>query len=65
VIGSYHSHPDFVATPSAFDLEHLAPWPTLSCIIVSVNNGVAGDVRCWKRSTTQQQFVEEEIVLGD
>jgi proteasome lid subunit RPN8/RPN11 len=65
VVGNYHSHPDHGAVPSQFDLEHLAPWPTMSYIVVSVQRGQAVDVRSWELATDRSRFDEEEIVVND
>jgi len=60
VWGFYHSHPDHPAVPSAYDLEH-APFVEWSYIIVSVRDGVAGDVRSWNVVDDRSRFEEEEI----
>ncbi|MDQ3686195.1 MAG: M67 family metallopeptidase [Acidobacteriota bacterium] len=62
VVGNYHSHPDGSAVPSQFDLEHLAPWPTMSYIIVSVREGKAVDLRSWELAIDRSQFNEEQLV---
>ena len=62
VVGNYHSHPDHPAIPSPYDLEHA--WPTWSCIIVSVHEGSAADVRSWEMRSDRSQFDEEEITKG-
>jgi proteasome lid subunit RPN8/RPN11 len=65
VVGNYHSHPDSRAVPSQFDLEHLAPWPTMSYIVVSVRQGRAVDVRSWELSSDRARFDEEEITVAE
>jgi len=45
IAGIYHSHPDYPATLSKFDLEHSFQW--YSYVIVSVPKGKAGDTRLW------------------
>ncbi|MGI8565835.1 MAG: Mov34/MPN/PAD-1 family protein [Pyrinomonadaceae bacterium] len=62
VIGNYHSHPDSIAVPSQFDLEHLAPWPTMSYIVVAVREGKAVDLRSWELEQDRSQFNEEQLV---
>ena len=42
VVGFYHSHPDSLAVPSQYDLEHA--WPTYSYIIVSTSADEARDL---------------------
>ena len=64
VVGNYHSHPDHPAVPSQFDLEHLAPWPTMSYVVVSVREGKAVDLRSWELEPDRSRFNEEEVVSG-
>jgi proteasome lid subunit RPN8/RPN11 len=45
IIGIYHSHPDYPATPSEFD--RLCAWQSYSYMIVSVVNGKASDCSSW------------------
>lgn len=60
VVGFYHSHPDDVAVPSRYDLEHA--WPTYSYIVVAVEEGSATDLRSWEMESDRSRFSEEEIV---
>jgi len=60
VVGFYHSHPDDVAVPSQYDLEHA--WPTYSYIVMSVAQGHAVDLRSWEMAADRSRFIEEEIV---
>jgi proteasome lid subunit RPN8/RPN11 len=60
VVGFYHSHPDDVAVPSQYDLEHA--WPTYSYIVIAVENGRAGDLRSWEMEPDRSRFNQEEIV---
>jgi len=64
VVGNYHSHPDGRAAPSKFDLENLAPWPTMSYIVVSVRERRAVDLRSWELEPDRSRFNEEEISKG-
>jgi len=64
VVGNYHSHPDHPAIPSQFDLEHLAPWPTMSYIVVSVSEGGVSELRSWELAADRSRFNEEEISKG-
>ena len=59
VVGFYHSHPDDVAVPSQYDLEHA--WPTYSYIVMSVETGRAADLRSWEMESDRSRFNEEEI----
>ncbi|BAZ79726.1 M67 family metallopeptidase [Sphaerospermopsis kisseleviana CS-549] len=42
IIGIFHSHPDYPAIPSEWD--RIYAWPEYSYIIVSVNQGKAGEL---------------------
>jgi proteasome lid subunit RPN8/RPN11 len=61
VVGNYHSHPEHPAVPSQFDLEHLAPWPTMSYVVVSVREGKAADFRSWELEDDRSRFKEEAV----
>jgi proteasome lid subunit RPN8/RPN11 len=61
VVGNYHSHPDHPASPSQYDLEHLAPWPTMSYVVVSVREGKAAELRSWELEADRSRFNEEEV----
>ncbi|HZT57312.1 MAG TPA: M67 family metallopeptidase [Pyrinomonadaceae bacterium] len=65
VVGNYHSHPDHPAVPSRFDLEHLAPWTTMSYVVVSVREGKAADLRSWELRADRSRFDEEEVNGSD
>lgn len=45
IIGFYHSHPDYPAIPSEFDLN--CAWSAYSYIIASINRGTFSDLRSW------------------
>ena len=59
IIGFYHSHPDEMAVPSQYDLEHA--WPTYSYIVMAVEQGRAADLRSWEMETDRSRFNEEEL----
>jgi len=59
VIGFYHSHPDDVAVPSQYDLEHA--WPTYSYIVMAIEKGRAADLRSWEMEADRSRFNAEEI----
>jgi proteasome lid subunit RPN8/RPN11 len=61
VVGNYHSHPEHPAVPSRFDLEHLAPWTTMSYVVVSVLEGKVAEIRSWELLEDRSRFVEEEV----
>jgi proteasome lid subunit RPN8/RPN11 len=65
VVGNYHSHPDHPAVPSQYDLEHLAPWPTMSYVVVSVREGKAFDLRSWELEADRSRFNEEQVSTGE
>jgi proteasome lid subunit RPN8/RPN11 len=60
VVGFYHSHPDDLAVPSQYDLEHA--WPTYSYIVMAVEQGRAADLRSWEMESDRSRFNEEEIL---
>jgi proteasome lid subunit RPN8/RPN11 len=60
VVGFYHSHPDDVAVPSQYDLEHA--WPTYSYIVMAVESGRAADLRSWEMESDRSRFNEEQII---
>ena len=65
VVGNYHSHPDHPAVPSQYDLEHLAPWPTMSYVVVSVMGGEAAGLRSWELEADRSRFNEEGVSSGE
>ena len=62
VIGIYHSHPDDMAEPSQFDLDHALP--VYSYIIVSVREGKANELLSWQMEDDRARFNAEEILKG-
>ena len=61
IIGIYHSHPDYPAMPSEFD--RLYAWQEYSYIIVSVQKGIAADIKSWCLDDSHQ-FQDEVIQTG-
>jgi proteasome lid subunit RPN8/RPN11 len=61
VVGWYHSHPDHPARPSEYDREHA--WPWYSYVIVSVNEGAAGDMTSWRLDEDRAGFSPEGIEI--
>ncbi|MFE1745830.1 Mov34/MPN/PAD-1 family protein [Coleofasciculus sp. H7-2] len=61
IIGIYHSHPDHPAIPSEFD--RACAWSVYSYIIVSVQQGKAGDLRNWSLDDAHQFQPEEMIIV--
>ena len=58
IIGIYHSHPNYPATPSDFDRTYA--WAQYSYPIVAVHRGKAVDLRSW-RLDDSGQFQPEAI----
>ncbi|MEM1320757.1 MAG: M67 family metallopeptidase [Bacteroidota bacterium] len=59
LLGIYHSHPNHPAIASEHDLAKALPF--FSYVIVSVNDGVAGDLKSWKLYDEQRAFFEERV----
>ena len=59
LLGFYHSHPDHPARPSQYDLDHA--WPFFSYVIVSVREGVSGDMTSWRLREDRSAFDEEDL----
>jgi len=57
----YHSHPDYHATLSQFDLEHSFSW--YSYVIISVPKGRADDTRSWIPADDHKSVSEERIEI--
>jgi proteasome lid subunit RPN8/RPN11 len=62
IIGIYHSHPDHPAVPSEFD--RAIAWHRYSYIIISVQQGIASDLRSWTLDP-HHQFQPEDIITVD
>lgn len=63
IIGIFHSHPDYPATPSEFDRS--CAWQEYSYIIVSVIKGKAGEIYSWVLDDNSQFQQEEVLVIGN
>lgn len=59
LVGFYHSHPDHPARPSQHDLEHA--WPNLWYVIVSISEGVAGPMTCWRLREDRTSFEQKDL----
>jgi len=59
LLGFYHSHPDHPARPSQYDLDHA--WPFFSYVIVSVREGVSGDMTSWRLREDRSVFDQEHL----
>ncbi|MEO0374530.1 MAG: M67 family metallopeptidase [Cyanobacteria bacterium P01_A01_bin.17] len=61
IIGVYHSHPDQSAVPSECDRKWA--WPQYSYVIVSVQQGIACDLRSWMLDE-DDRFQPETIIVN-
>lgn len=61
IIGFFHSHPDWPATPSETD--RMWAWPVVSFLIVSVDQGRAGAARSWVLRDGRDAFDEETLIV--
>jgi proteasome lid subunit RPN8/RPN11 len=59
LLGFYHSHPDHPAQPSQTDLDYA--WPFFSYVIVSVREGVSGDMTSWRLRGDRSAFDQEKL----
>jgi proteasome lid subunit RPN8/RPN11 len=59
LLGFYHSHPDHPAQPSQTDLDYA--WPFFSYVIVSVREGVSGDMTSWRLREDRSAFDQEDL----
>ena len=62
VAGIYHSHPDYPASLSKYDLEHAFPW--YSYLVVSVPLGKAGDFKSWLPNESRTSMNEESVEIA-
>lgn len=62
IIGVYHSHPDYPATPS--EMDRMCAWAHYSYIIVSVQHGKVIDLRSWSLNDNCQ-FQPEDILIAE
>ena len=63
VLGTYHSHPDVPARPSAYDTEHA--WPWYCYLIASVAGGAVREERVWELRDDRTSFVERELEVKE
>ncbi|MBI2876589.1 MAG: M67 family metallopeptidase [Candidatus Tectomicrobia bacterium] len=62
IIGFYHSHPDHLPEPSAWDLEYA--WPAHSYLILSLNAGEVDQFRSWQLDEREGRFQEEPLRIS-
>ncbi len=63
VVGTYHSHPDVPARPSAYDTEHA--WPSCCYFIASVAGGDVREERVWELRDDRSGFLERELEVKE
>lgn len=59
LLGFYHSHPDHLARPSQYDLDHA--WPTFAYVIIAVEKGKPGAMTSWRLREDRSAFDEQQI----
>jgi len=59
VLGCYHSHPDHLAAPSAFDTDQA--WPWYSYIIVRVDRARAAELTSWVLDDDRSAMSPESV----
>ncbi len=62
IIGVYHSHPNYPATPS--EMDRMCAWAHYSYIIVSVQHDKVIDLRSWSLNDNRQ-FQPEDILIAE
>lgn len=62
IAGIYHSHPDYPAILSRFDLEHSFQW--YSYVVISVPKGKAGDTRVWIPNEDRTSASEDKMEIS-
>ncbi len=66
IVGCYHSHPDYPATPSERDrvgAQGVGGGPSFAFVIQSVRNGQAAEVASWLLLDEGERFVEESLAV--
>ena len=63
VVGTYHSHPDVPANPSAYDTEYA--WPWYCYLIASVAAGDVREERVWELRDDRSGFVERDLEVKE
>jgi proteasome lid subunit RPN8/RPN11 len=59
IAGIYHSHPDYPATLSRFDMDHSFPW--YSYVVISVPAGKSQDTKAWIPKEDKTSAAEETL----
>jgi proteasome lid subunit RPN8/RPN11 len=58
ILGIYHSHPDYPASPSKIDFRHA--WPWYSYMIVSLKRGRFEEAASWRLAPDMNGFQRED-----
>lgn len=61
ILGYYHSHPDHPSQYSDYDRDHALP--NLSYVIISINQGNAGQIQSWRLSEDRSHMTEETLEI--
>lgn len=61
LVGFYHSHPDYPATPSEFDLR--SAWEYYVYAILAVSDGEPADLRAWSLDGERRVFTEVPVII--
>ncbi|MCS7117822.1 MAG: M67 family metallopeptidase [Thaumarchaeota archaeon] len=61
VLGVYHSHPDYPAVPSNYDLEHAVP--EFTYVIVSISGKEVRGISAWRLNDVLRQFEVEDMSI--
>lgn len=61
LIGVYHSHPDYPARPSTYDVE--VAWSSIVYLIVSVYDKRFEEITAWIFDEKDRKFLEERIIV--
>jgi proteasome lid subunit RPN8/RPN11 len=61
IAGIYHSHPDYPALLSRFDMDHSFPW--YSYVVISVPSGKALETKAWNPREDRTSASEEKIEI--
>ncbi len=62
ILGIYHSHPDYPASPSRVDFD--GAWPWYSYLVLSVSNGRFEEVLAWRLEPRLSEFRREELKVS-
>ena len=62
VIGFYHSHPDYPATPS--EVDRRTAWPYYVYAILGLSNRQPSEFTAWRLDDDTQAFAAVEVVLS-